>query len=436
MDTRELLSSVSADGTIIWSKDLSERQILHLAGLGDREVIHISSRVPKLDWRDILFSPAFLFLAGFLCALYLMARYVARELFLIDVTPATDFEVGDVSRGRVHANILFLMADDISLALTGERGVARCDLSTQSWEDVWKVMTEARTGSPDSIVLIEHLENRMHDTSENRKKLRLIESLAQQHPGKLILVSASDPLADFRFESSLENGGKKSHGSDQRSRWQSVLGSFTRIVVADKGDADKFSALVSNGATNVQNVVFQECYSDAALQEIGRQVNLESSREPESVLTRVLENARSHYQRLWSTCSENERRALMHTALGGFVSPKNKHTVAALLQRGLLTRTPQLRTMNATFGKFIVSEYRRSEVSRSDSRSTQTGWSIARVPVLLLLVSVVLFLYLTQQQILNSTMAFISTASAFLPALFRLIGTISSDKGSNGKEPV
>jgi hypothetical protein len=375
-----------------------------------------------------------LFLVIFLYTLYLMVRHVARNLFLIDVVPTSGFDLGDLLDGRVNMNVLLLNVERFSLPQSGEKNVKRFDLAATSWEELWNAATETVHGSPASIILVEHLEIRMHDVSENRKKLRFIELLVETYRRNVLLVSASDPLADFRLEPAQENGGSTRRASDQRVRWQSLLTSFTRMVAEDKGDPDKFRARMSEGSSEVQRLLSRECYPDAALQAIGLQLNLEVNPVPASISARILESARSHYQGLWSTCSEEERRVLMHVALGGFVSPKNKKIVATLLERGLLDRRPQLRVMNSTFAKFIVSEHRRSEVSRSDERSTQTGWSIARMPVLLLLVSLVLFLYLTQQQVLSSTMAFISTASAFLPALFRLIGTITSDRGSNTRE--
>jgi hypothetical protein len=435
-EVRELLRSDSDDGTIQWSLDSSRTwNNLRLSCAEPGDVIRVQSQLLRLNARNVLLSPWILLLVAFLLVLYLMVRYVAREIFLLDVSASPRVVPGDTLLREGRANILLLTVEDsVNDVLDGENSES-FDLARESWEDLRKTASRVDDLQRETVLIIRHLENRMHDIGENRKKLRLIESLVYTSRRRVVLVSTCDPLADFRLDPEDENGGVGNRHAEQRVRWQALLSGFSRVVVYDRGDPDEFVSAAWEQKGALRRMLLKECQHDAVLQAIGRQMNAEVGSIPVPVMnTRILEYARSHYHRLWSTCSEDERRVLLHVALGGFVSCKNKQIVGVLLQRGLLDRSPHLHVMNTTFGRFILSEHRRGEVHRSDSRTKQTGWSIARVPVLLLLVSVVLFLYLTQQEILTSSIAFISTASALLPALFRLIGTIASDKGLNGKE--
>ncbi len=122
-----------------------------------------------------------------------------------------------------------------------------------------------------------------------------------------------------------------------------------------------------------------------------------------------------------------------HVALGGYVSYRNRTVVRSLQERGLLIRAPNLRIMSKGLLRFLLSSHLQEEVRRTEAGKTHTGWNALKIPLFLVLVAVVFFLFVTQQDVLNSTMAFISVLSALVPALLRFVGMLTT--GRNPAEP-
>jgi len=88
--------------------------------------------------------------------------------------------------------------------------------------------------------------------------------------------------------------------------------------------------------------------------------------------------------------------------------------------------------MNRTFRLFVL------EVARPADTATElevrSVWSIARVPILVLLVGLVVFLFATQNQFLDSAMALVTLTAGLLPALFKIVGSIQGRQGDSPKD--
>ena len=383
-EMRELLHTTSADSSIIWLPDTlrGRKLLLHLEDAKRQDTVHLWTPVPRFGEWNILSRLTFwtvLLLSGLLYLLFVLVKNVAQQFFLIDVTVPGQDGLADILRRKIESNILVLNTTRDSVQpLLGTSSVHILDLAQTSWDKIWVDVEGVPSLPADKVIVVDHFEYRMHDSPENCNKLRLLELLIYTYGRTVVLVSTVDPLFEFSFGRPPEGQQEETHRSDELERWKSVLGTCMRVFVMDKGHHEE-----------------------------------------------VLESSRARYHRLWATCSGDERRVLLHVAVGGFVSPKNQAVVSALLQRGLLARTPNLRVMNKTFGTFLMSEQNTREVARLDARSVRTGWSSMRVPFLLLLLGAALFLFITQQAVLNTTMAFISTAAALLPALFRLFGMLT-----------
>jgi hypothetical protein len=111
------------------------------------------------------------------------------------------------------------------------------------------------------------------------------------------------------------------------------------------------------------------------------------------------------------------------------ISPKNKH-LRLLVKRGLVVCDPPgLRLMDESFRRFVISVSSHQDVEGWRQQEGGSAWELMKAPLLLILVSVALFLFITQKDIYDSTISFLSAITAGIAALFRLLGMFHKDKG-------
>ena len=448
-EMRELLHDVSADSSLVWKEDGALR--LHSTVPGGREVVHLSTVVPTfLDWirvwsawsmsRVALYALMFGALA---VVLYLMVRSIARRVLLIDVMAERQAPASPHPDGRTRRNILVLSSSPKpAVEILGDSSLHVIDIAGTKWKDLWNSLGVLRNLPADTAVAIDHFEEGMDDPAKNLRKLRLVEEILYVHRRPVILVSSVDPQSSFVL-ATAQNGDGAGSPDNLAARWRAILVTCTRMHCDDSGNWRKFARdLLGHHSERsgeqrkhfrfMQKTVFEECHHSAELQEIGRDVfaiyRSDPGLSPSEAVNAIVNRARLYYHHLWLACTADERRVLHHVALGGYVSYKNRAVVMSLQERGLLVRSPNLRVMSKGLLKFLLSSHLQEEVRRADAGKARTGWSTMRIPFFLLLVAVVLFLFVTQQDVLNSTMAFLSVVSALVPALFRFVGMATTGR--------
>jgi Na+/H+ antiporter NhaC len=111
----------------------------------------------------------------------------------------------------------------------------------------------------------------------------------------------------------------------------------------------------------------------------------------------------------------------------GYVSPKNIHVIEQLLHDGLVTRTPALRLMNQSFQAFVHMVRRPADTAISSEESRSSVWGMLRAPIIIVIMGVVLFLFITQRDVLNSTMAFLTVTAGLIPVIIKLFSMLQPD---------
>ena len=145
----------------------------------------------------------------------------------------------------------------------------------------------------------------------------------------------------------------------------------------------------------------------------------------------IADQAEAYYRVLWSGCTTGERFILYHLAKNGFVNPANPD-VGVLLGKRLIVLAPDLRLINESFRRFVVGECCRPEtVAAWIGEDNTSSWNTLKVPLITVLAGGALFLYLTQRDVFDTTIAFAAAVAAGLPAIFKLLGVFEREK--NGK---
>lgn len=131
------------------------------------------------------------------------------------------------------------------------------------------------------------------------------------------------------------------------------------------------------------------------------------------------------YLAMWANCSESERLALLQLAEEGFLNPQQIRSVETVLARGLLKLQPILEFADPDFRRFVLSRFRESSDLRGRERTARSaGWGSFRKVFGFALVAIVIFLFVTERELFNLSLAVLGALGAALPALLAFLGSL------------
>jgi hypothetical protein len=94
--------------------------------------------------------------------------------------------------------------------------------------------------------------------------------------------------------------------------------------------------------------------------------------------------------------------------------------VRRLLGKGLLRKDPDLRLMNRSFKRFVLTPECRREVAVLEQMAEPSVWDRLRVPLGLTSLATLLFLVITQREAFDATVAMAAGVTTAVPTLMRL----------------
>jgi len=154
----------------------------------------------------------------------------------------------------------------------------------------------------------------------------------------------------------------------------------------------------------------------------------------EQILEELAERAAPYYQRLWLACDADERVVLEHVAQYGLASAASRRVVRRLLGKGLLRKDPNLRLMNQSFQRFVLTAECRREVAALEELAEPSVWDRLRLPLGLTALATVLFLVITQREAFDATVAMAAGVTTAVPTLVRLTNFLTQ-LGGRGTTP-
>ena len=161
-------------------------------------------------------------------------------------------------------------------------------------------------------------------------------------------------------------------------------------------------------------------FPDEKLQEL-----CETSTTRRAVVDRILEKAQPFYDSEWQQCSEEEKLLLTQLAEEGFANPKQHEIVRRLMNRGLIRRDPVLRPMNDSFALFIESHARPEDIRHQETVHRGMRWSLVRSVLIGALLLILVFLSVTQRDVVEVWIAYLATAAAGAGGVLKLSSLLS-----------
>jgi hypothetical protein len=232
-------------------------------------------------------------------------------------------------------------------------------------------------------------------------------------------------------------------------RWTDAVSRFLRVAPEDLGDAGSFKTelearqkLLSRDELDEKTkkriksafeLIERECSPRAYLQNIGLAIANQTrvaDVSTASLCKQIVTNAKPYYTAVWNACTGEEKLTLTRLAQYGLLSPKDPDT-EKLLKKGLIVRKPAIRIMNESFRLFILSMGADKAIAKCEEEAkSSSNWEALKVPLTIGLLSVAAFLLLTQRELYNSALPFITGLAAGLPSFLKLVSLFQSGSGA------
>jgi hypothetical protein len=436
---RGLFNKPFKDGSRSWFQPANDHQSLMLHAVigrpGDPQSDYLVTQVPPFEVSRKV--AALVFVLGFL-PFFLLFYLIVRKVFLLDLHKPSSFSFHAWFSREIRGNCFMILEDpftqDRSLNTTHFHVV---DLKRMAHDVDWAEKFNYQGLPAKKIIAVDHFEYRLEEPEVNNQKTYFLDKLLAGW--RVMVISAADPT-----HYSFTNGGHPGqNGADQ---WSEITSRFLKVYAEDDGSHTSFldhlkkkeaEALSETGKTNrpakeIKDLIETlrlECRGKVPLQQIGREILnqpgfFELTRE--HLINRIARQADTYYHHLWNCCSNGERLTLLHLAKDRLLSPKDRD-VEPLMRRGLIVRDPDLHLINESFRRFVKAEFS-SEISDEYQKAKKTSpWHNLKAPLLFALISVVLFLFVTQRDVYDSSLAILTAIITVIPAVFKLLSFFQKD---------
>jgi len=465
VESQELSRGGSADGVWSWGQDTQGRIRMQKGkdGRSGEMSLALVSTLPPFAAPDTVptWLVAILALAGLCALVYQLVRFVARRFFFLD--QGSPPAMPAVLTHLLPTNNVAILRPPMAVNGNGwdPRDYHRIDLSQVSTWQGWAKTIKSNAPAAGLTVVLDRFDHDMDNPAASREKLQAIEQFLSESR-RVVVVSAVDPLrfsiaADAASPSAASNGdaaqaqpaepetkGKEKapadagatktaaeHKSAAFARWSMAFSTFVTVYNPDNAGADFvrtntdfLGVLKASRPWRYLETIGKEIAGNGAGHE-GKGLDYTAREEQ---IEEVVDQARAYHQALWATCSQDERCALIHLALDGMISSKNTD-LRQLMKRGLVVRDPGLRLMDESFRRFVISASHGEDID-AWRHAGGSNWELLKAPLLLILLSVALFLFVTQKEVYDSSISFVSALTAGLAGLFKLLGMFQKKGGS------
>lgn len=144
----------------------------------------------------------------------------------------------------------------------------------------------------------------------------------------------------------------------------------------------------------------------------------------EKIVLKVQELATEYYEKIWESCTGEEKLLLMDISDNHLLNDKNKKVLETLIDKGLLKKDISVEMINRSFRNFVSAKSLRDDVKEYQEARKKGNWANYRAPILLILFAVAFFLVL-QENILSSITSILPVVLGIITVLTKISGVFS-----------
>jgi len=147
----------------------------------------------------------------------------------------------------------------------------------------------------------------------------------------------------------------------------------------------------------------------------------------EVVINRTLKVMTPFYHRIWGDLSDNEKYILYDFAVDGFANYKTSKTLWQLIDKGILVfKDLTLTTMTISFQEYVLHQKTDQAISdRIKVASNESLWKKIKIPLLIFLGLVGIFIYFTQESIYEKISGLFASSGSILSLI---LSNLKGDK--------
>lgn len=445
IERRGLLETTSVAGMGKWEFAPNEKLILHPEADRGPQATHLSTSVPLFGAPKagtitfvVLLVPFFLFV-----------NYLIRKVFVLDVQKPTSHSLKKLLSEKIDRNAFVVVNAPFVKKVPGNGSnlylKALPSVATSSnWVDTF----DYASGDERAVIALDQFDYGMDDPQLNQQKLKLMENLLAKE--RKLLIFSSAEFSEYRF-SNGENGNGHANGWDDEAgrRAGVVISDFFTEYAEDTDDGkifrkrvdDEKKRILEQGVegrsekeiTDLFDTLYFECARREPLQRVGLAIlSLKGfiTLNRQQLIAAIGNQARAYYTYIWNSCSPGERQTLCHLAQDGLVSHRDPD-IEPLLRRELIVREHDVHLFNTTFRQFVKSADQVSFVVEQDKQTQQGSlWQTLKVPILVTMVGITAFLFLTQQDLYSRSLALVTGITTLIPALFKVLAMFHGEPAS------
>jgi hypothetical protein len=443
IERRGLLENTSVRGVCWWESAAMESSILHLGGNAGQDAsprLHLNTSVPLLGVPGfpvvgavLLFVPLFLFI-----------NFIVRKLFLLDTHRPTSHSLTKLLSCKIERNVFVVVnAPFVKKVLGKESNLCLRNVPSLATSADWAEAFDYNGVGAETVIALDEFDYGMDDPKINQQKLKLVENLLAKQ--RTLVIFSSAESSQYRFANG-ENGHANGE-RDETGRWAGVIiSNFFTEYAEDTDDGLLFRGKVieekarilagdlqGKSADEIEELfetLYAECAPREPLQRVGLQILSQKgfvTLSREHLIGRIANQARTYYTHIWNSCSTGEKLTLCHLAQDRLLSHRDPD-IEALLRRELIVRDQDLHLFNDSFRQFVKSAEKISFVAEQDKQAQQGSlWQTLKVPILVSMLAVAAFLFVTQQDLFSSSLALVTGLTTLVPAMLKVMSMFHAD---------
>lgn len=286
-------------------------------------------------------------------------------------------------------------------------------------------------GKP-KLIIVKQLGYMIENENVSKVKLALLSEIkryryaCKREEKPVVLITSNVDLGYIldKYDTEIERREDTRGLELDRDLWKSILYDFYVFTTALKEEPFR----VDNEDKKLELFLKNELYHGRYLKGLYNRLYKESLTDykddfnqniRENLILRIQEIATPYYMSIWKYCSKEDRLVLYDSAEDGYLNSSNRAVINRLLKSGLLVqgdRGPRL--MNESFGNFILSMANSDEALKLELEANRSGrWSSYRMITILVIISLLMFLTLAEQHMVDKAIAILTAVIALVPAI-------------------
>ncbi|WCT10639.1 hypothetical protein [Mucilaginibacter jinjuensis] len=349
---------------------------------------------------------------------------------------APDKMMGDNTLKKIN----YYVADMI--LMPNDKDIAENDTD---WTDLKKDALDPKY----DLVIVDHFGYDIKNPVSNRLKLNFLEELLQDNPRKVIIISTVHPinfLDSLNSQQAAYAAMATSGASDANTpapnrapehdleRWHVLLGHFK--IAIQKLNSEDVTPDVNDPTW--QKILMYETRSGHFFDNMGKpiadmlakRVTDKNKVGIESLSIKLGITAHYFYMYMWQSLTKEEKFLLYDLAEDGLVNPYDDYNLILLICKGLIIRENGiLKIFNHGFRNFILTAIGGTEAMQIQRQIRDNGnWSKLKVPLVILIVAVLIFLLASQQETYTTLVKYLTAIAVGVPTVLKIFSFFNSSE--------